>query len=100
MCVTVVGAGLAGLVASLRATELGARVTLLEKGHRLGGSLVYSSGYVWSYRDLPTFRQEAPGGDATLQSLILNRLKPALGWLEDHGVSALTRDTDNPLTFG
>ena len=96
----VVGGGLAGLVASLRATELGARVTLLEKGDRLGGSLVYSSGYVWSYRDLPTFRQEAPGGDVTLQSLILKRLEPALGWLEDHGVSALTRDTDNPLTFG
>jgi fumarate reductase flavoprotein subunit len=96
----VVGGGLAGLVATLGATKLGARVTLFEKGDRLGGSLIYSSGYVWSYKDLPTFRREAPGGDVTLQSLILQRLEPALGWLEDLGVTALTRDTGNPLTFG
>ena len=64
MNVVVVGGGLAGLVAALRAIEMGARVTLLEKGDRLGGSLVYSSGYLWSYRDLITFRREAPGGEA------------------------------------
>ena len=100
MHIVVVGGGLAGLVTAVRAVELGARVTLLEKGDRLGGSLVYSSGYVWSYKDLPTFRREAPGGDVTLQSLILERLEDDLGWLEDHGVPALTRDTGNPLTFG
>ena len=96
----IVGGGLAGLVAALSAAELGARVTLFEKGARLGGSLVYSSGYVWSYKDLPTFRREAPGGDVTLQSLILERLEDGLGWLEERGVPALTRDTGNPLTFG
>ncbi len=100
MDVIVVGGGLAGLVAALRAVELGARVTLLEKGDRLGGSLVYSSGYLWSYKDLQTFRREAPGGDVTLQSLILQRLGPCLEWLEDRGVPALTRETGNPLTFG
>ena len=56
MRVTVAGGGLAGLVAARRALELGAHVTLLEKGDRLGGSFVYSSGYIWTYRDLPTFR--------------------------------------------
>ena len=100
MNVVVVGGGLAGLVAALRAIEMGARVTLLEKGDRLGGSLVYSSGYLWSYKDLGTFRREAPGGDVTLQRLILNRLESSLEWLEDRGVPALTRDTANPLTFG
>jgi fumarate reductase flavoprotein subunit len=98
--IIVVGGGLAGLVAALQAAELGARVTLLEKSDRLGGSFVYSSGYVWSYKDLKTFRQQVPGGDVTLQKLILKQLEPSLSWLEDHGVITLTRETGNPLTLG
>src|SRR5215210_7773223 len=100
MRVTVVGGGPAGLVAAARTLELGARVTLLEKGDRLGGSLLYSSGYVWSYRDLPTFRSEAPGGDPALQRLILDRLPSGLSWLEGLGAPVLTRETGNPLTVG
>jgi succinate dehydrogenase/fumarate reductase flavoprotein subunit len=100
MRITVVGGGLAGLVATRRALELGARVTLLEKGDRLGGSFVYSSGYVWSYKDLPTFRTEAPGGDVALQELILDRLGRGLSWLEGLGAPLLTRETGNPLTVG
>src|SRR5919205_1445745 len=100
MHIIVAGGGLAGLVAALRAVELGAQVTLLEKGDRLGGSFVYSSGYVWSYKDLQTFRREAPGGDVALQNLILERLETDLDWLENHGAPALTRATGNPLTFG
>src|SRR5918993_3497029 len=94
----VAGGGLAGLTAALRAVELGARVTLLEKGDRPGGSFLLSSGYVWSYRDMATFRREAPGGDATLQKLILDRL--GLDWLEGVGGKLLSRETGNPLTFG
>src|SRR5215203_2998324 len=100
MNIIVVGSGLAGLVAALRAVELGARTTLLEKGDRLGGSFVYSSGYVWSYKDLHTFRREAPGGDIALQKLILERFKPGLEWLEEFGAPVLARETGNPLTFG
>jgi fumarate reductase flavoprotein subunit len=98
--VVVIGGGLAGLVAAIRLLELGARVTLLEKGDRPGGSFVYSSGFVWSYRDPETYRQEAPGGDATLQSLILERLEGGLAWLEGLGAPVLARETGNPLTFG
>ena len=100
MHTVVVGGGLAGLVAALQAIELGARVTLLEKGDRLGGSFIYSSGYVWSYRDFQTFRREAPGGEISLQRLILERLEPDIEWLADRGVPALTRETGNPLTTG
>jgi succinate dehydrogenase/fumarate reductase flavoprotein subunit len=98
--IIVVGGGLAGLVAALQAIELSVRVTLLEKGDRLGGSFVYSSGYVWSYKDLWTFRREAPGGDIALQRLVLERLESGLEWLEDRSVPALTRETNNPLTTG
>ena len=100
MRIVVAGGGLAGLAAALKAAELGARVTLLEKGKRPGGSFLYSSGYVWSYRDLPTYRREAPGGDTALQRLILERLGSCLEWLESAGGVLLSRETGNPLTFG
>ncbi|BBL78808.1 hypothetical protein RxyAA322_06620 [Rubrobacter xylanophilus] len=100
MRLLVAGGGLGGLVAAARALELGAAVTLLEKGDHPGGSFVYSSGYVWSYRDLPTFRREAPGGDPALQALVLERLQDAIGWLEARGGVLLSRETGNPLTFG
>ena len=67
MRIVVAGGGLAGLTAALRAVELGAHVTLLEKGDRPGGSFLLSSGYIWSYGDMPTYRREAPGGDVVLQ---------------------------------
>jgi len=100
VCVVIAGGGLAGLTAALRAAELGARVTILEKGADPGGSFVYSSGYIWSYVDLPTFRREAPGGDAVLQRLMLERLESCLTWLEDGGGPLLSRETGNHLTFG
>ncbi len=100
MRVVIAGGGLAGLTAALRAEELGAQVTLLEKGDSPGGSFIYSSGYVWSYVDLPTFRREVPGGDASLQGLVLGRLGSCLTWLEDAGGELLARETGNPLTFG
>jgi succinate dehydrogenase/fumarate reductase flavoprotein subunit len=98
--VVVAGGGLGGLTAALRAAELGARVTLLEKGERPGGSFLLSSGYVWSYRDTATYRREAPGGDVVLQRQILERLGSGLDWLEDAGGVVLSRETGNPLTFG
>src|SRR5918997_1064110 len=100
MRVVVAGGGLAGLSAALRAVELGARVALLEKGDRPGGSFLLSSGYVWSYADVPTYRREAPGGDVVLQKQVLERLGSGLDWLEGAGGVLLSRETGNPLTFG
>jgi succinate dehydrogenase/fumarate reductase flavoprotein subunit len=100
MRIVVVGGGLGGLTAALRAAELGARVTLLEKGELPGGSFLLSSGYVWSYKDLATYRREAPGGDVVLQEQILDQLGCGLDWLERAGGVALSRETGNPLTFG
>lgn len=98
--VLVAGGGLAGLVATARLLDLGVRVTLVEKGDSPGGSFLYSSGFVWSYRDLETYRREAPDGDAALQRLVLERLGDGIDWLEGLGATVLARETGNPLTFG
>ena len=100
MRILVAGGGLAGLTVARKAVELGARVTLLEKGDRPGGSFLYSSGYIWSYNDLQTYRREAPSGDPVLQGLVLERLAGSLDQLEEIGGVVLTRETGNPRTFG
>jgi succinate dehydrogenase/fumarate reductase flavoprotein subunit len=90
---------MAGLVAAARARELGARVRVLEKGDRAGGSLLLSSGVVWRFRDFDEFRRQCPGGDEALQRLIWGRLDDALDWVERLGVEGAPH-TRNPLTTG
>jgi fumarate reductase flavoprotein subunit len=91
---------MAGLVAAARARELGAEPAVYEKGTRAGGSMLLSSGFAWRYRSWEVFREQCPGGDPTLQRLILERFDDALDWLEAQGVELLTRETGNPLTVG
>ncbi|WP_254533087.1 FAD-dependent oxidoreductase [Natrinema gelatinilyticum] len=85
--VAIVGAGMAGLVAGVYATELGADVIVLEKGSRPGGSMYLSAGLVWSYETLAEARENVPGGDPTLQRVIVDGLDPAYDWLESLGVT-------------
>jgi fumarate reductase flavoprotein subunit len=96
----VAGAGMAGLVAAARARELGARVTVFEKGDRPGGSMFLSSGVIWRYRDWDRFRAECPRGEAKLQRLVWERLDDDLAWLESLGAPVVTRETGNPLSTG
>lgn len=91
---------MAGLVAAAQAAELGARAVVYEKGTRPGGSMRLSSGVVWRFRDLETFRAECPGGDPALQALIVERLDADLAWLEGLGAPVRERGTANPLTDG
>ena len=91
---------MAGLVAAARARELGAEPAVYEKGSRVGGSMLLSSGFAWRYRSFEIFREQCPGGDPALQRLILERFDDALDWLESLGVELLTRETGNPLTVG
>jgi fumarate reductase flavoprotein subunit len=100
MEVVVAGAGMAGLVAAARARELGASVTVYEKGSRAGGSMLLSSGFAWRHREFDAFRLDCPGGDPELQRVLFEQLDDALDWLESLGVPVLERDTGNPLTSG
>jgi succinate dehydrogenase/fumarate reductase flavoprotein subunit len=91
---------MAGLCAAAHARARGARVLLLEKGPRCGGSMLLSSGVVWRHRDFEVFRSECPDGDPRLQSALFERLDADLRWLEWIGARPLDRATGNPLTTG
>ena len=98
--VSVAGAGMAGLVAAARLRELGCDVAVREKGTRLGGSMLLSSGVVWRHRDFAGFRAECPGGDEHLQRLVWDRLDDAVEWLVARGAPVVWEETGNPLTVG
>jgi succinate dehydrogenase/fumarate reductase flavoprotein subunit len=96
----IAGAGMAGLVAAVRARELGAEPTVYEKGTRAGGSMLLSSGVIWRHRDWSDFRRECPAGHEALQRVIWERLDEALAWLVSTGVPIVAAGTGNPLTSG
>lgn len=84
--VIVVGAGMAGLTAGVRAVELGARPVVVEKGTRVGGSMRLSAGVVWTYGSVAAAREAVPRGDPTLQRIVVESLADRLDWLSDHGI--------------
>src|SRR5262245_34113847 len=94
----VAGAGLAGLAAAVTARERGADVVVYEKGFRVGGSMLLSSGVVWRHGSFGEFRAECPDGDPALQRLVYDRLPESLDWLRRLGVKVLEPATANPRT--
>src|SRR5690348_8678333 len=96
----IAGAGMAGLVAAARARELGLEPVVIEKGTRVGGSMLLSSGVVWRHLRWEDFRAECPAGDEALQRLIWERLDDALAWLISLGAEPVWEDTENPRTTG
>jgi succinate dehydrogenase/fumarate reductase flavoprotein subunit len=96
----IAGAGMAGLAAAARARELGLDVRLLEKGDRVGGSMLLSSCVIWRFRSLEDFREECPGGDPALQQQVIERLDGALEWLRALGAPVVWEETGNPRTVG
>ena len=97
---TIAGAGMAGLAAAARARELGLDVRLVEKGDRVGGSMLLSSCVIWRFRSLEDFREECPGGDPALQQQVIESLDDALAWLRSLGAPVVWEETGNPRTVG
>lgn len=90
---------MAGLCAAARARELGAKVTLLEKGDRPGGSMLLSSGVVWRFRSIAEFRAECPLGNPRLQQELLDRLDEGVAWLQSLGAPVLERGENRETVF-
>ncbi len=93
--VIVVGAGAAGLMAALAAAKAGARVVVLEKGAKLGGTAAVSGGIVWapcndhmagsdSRDDALAYFGALEGGDVRAEVLagFIDNAAPALRFLE------------------
>jgi succinate dehydrogenase/fumarate reductase flavoprotein subunit len=95
----VLGGGMAGLAAAARAVEMGATVTLVEKGRRLGGSAALSAGIVWTAPDFRTLREVVPGGDPALGRALVDGFWPAVDWLRSTGASVSER-WEGQMGFG
>jgi succinate dehydrogenase/fumarate reductase flavoprotein subunit len=92
---------MAGLVAAVRARELGAETIVYEKGNRPGGSMLLSSCVPWRHVEWDELRRECPDGDPTLQRVVWERFDDAIAWLErTTSVEPMWQDTNNPLTTG
>jgi fumarate reductase flavoprotein subunit len=62
--------------------------------------MLLSSCVVWRYRDLASFRDECPGGDAELQLEVIERLDDGIAWLRSLGAKLVWEETGNPRTVG
>jgi tricarballylate dehydrogenase len=77
---------MAGLVAALAAAEQGAAVTVLEAGEAVGGSMAISGGLIWAPASFEEARRWIPRGDAKLQRIVVDEIRPGWEWLEAHGL--------------
>jgi fumarate reductase flavoprotein subunit len=80
--VLVVGAGMGGLVAAVRAQELGADVTLIEKGSQVGGTMVMSGGGIWCAKTYEGIRKLVPRGNPDLCRALVENFTDSVEWLE------------------
>ena len=83
--VLVVGGGMGGVVAAARATQLGARVTVVEKAPQLGGSAVLSGGYLWTAQSYELLREYNPLGDPGLGRVLIDDFDATMEWVRGTG---------------
>lgn len=84
--VLVVGGGMAGLAAAMVAAEGGARVLVVEKGPRPGGSAALSVGMFWAMPDFGTLRRRVSLGDPNLGRAVVEDYPAAVEAIRKMGV--------------
>ena len=87
--VLVVGAGMGGFVAAVRAQELGANVTLLEKGNQVGGTMIMSGGSIWCAKTYEGIRKLVPRGNPDLCRALVANFTDAIEWLKSIGAPVI-----------
>ena len=83
--VVVVGGGMGGLTAAVRAQQQGANVIVLEKAYEPGGTMKHSEGVVWTYDSYEDMRNDCPDGDPALQRTILDSILHAYEFYDSIG---------------
>ncbi len=85
--VAVVGGGLGGVAAAVRAAEHGASVVLLEAGTRLGGTALFSGGgvHIWGVRTWEEYLARCPNATEPLARTLVERYELFIDWLMSTG---------------
>jgi succinate dehydrogenase/fumarate reductase flavoprotein subunit len=93
----VLGGGMAGCAAAVRAAQDGASVVLAEKADALGGSAAYA-GFLWSAPTWDVMQRENPEADAVLSRRLVSDYDAAAEWLRALGIEV--GPAVDVLTFG
>jgi succinate dehydrogenase/fumarate reductase flavoprotein subunit len=85
--VAVVGAGLGGIAAAVRAAELGVSVVLLEAREELGGTALFSGGgvHIWGARTFDEYLARCPLAEGTLAPVLVESYPRFVDWLVRSG---------------
>ncbi len=86
------------MTAAAAAAQRGARVVVLEKAPRIGGSAAMSEGYIWTAPDLETLVGEDREVDRQLAEVLLAEFPAALGWVR--GMLPEQRPVSGIIGFG
>src|SRR5918912_3164909 len=93
----VLGAGMAGCAAAVRAAQAGASVVVVEKAGAVGGSAAYA-GFVWSAPSAEVMRRENPEADPALAQRLVDDYDAAVDWLR--ALAVHVGPAVKVLTFG
>jgi succinate dehydrogenase/fumarate reductase flavoprotein subunit len=93
----VLGAGMAGCAAAVRAAQAGASVVVVEKADAVGGSAAYA-GFLWSAPTEEVMQRENPDADPVLSRRLVEDYDAAVEWLRALGVEV--GPAVKVLTFG
>ena len=92
--IIVVGAGMSGLVASVRAQQLGAEVVLIEKSAATGGTMAMSGGSIWCPTSFEGLLELVPRCEKNLGRILVKEFPNSVSWLASIGTKFTTTESN------